>query len=263
MSKIKNNFNKSAASYANHAFIQKEISIRLTEKISAINIKPKIVADLGAGIGIFTNNLLKNMPESKILSIDFAQQTLERNNAKIKICADVERIPISENSVDLMTSNLMLQWCDNLDVFFAQCYRILKPNGLIIFSTFGPDTLKELKASYLDANLNPSVNTFIDMHDIGDKILLSGFEGPVMEMEMLTLMYENVIDLMKDLKGIGAQTVKNKKQSIIGKNKFNNIIKMYEKYRRNGKLPATYEVIYGHAWKKDNSIKQTININSI
>lgn len=261
MSKIRDNFNKSAASYANHAFIQKEISIRLIERISAINIKAEIVADLGAGTGIFTDNLIQYTPKSKVLTIDFAQQALAQNNAKIKLCADVEKMPISDNSIDLIASNLMLQWCDNLDIFFAQCYRILKPNGLIIFSTFGPDTLKELKASYLAANLTPNVNTFIDMHDIGDKILSSGFEGPVMEMEMLTLNYTNVIDLMKDLKGIGAQTVKNRKQSIIGKNKFNNIIKMYEKYRKDGKLPATYEVIYGHAWKKDSNIKQTININ--
>lgn len=256
MSQIRLNFNKAANSYKNHAFLQKEISIRLADKLNTIKIKPEIILDLGAGTGIFTEHILKKFPKSKIYAIDFAQNTLHANNAKFKICADANQIPLANKSVDLIASNLMMQWCNNLDIVFTECLRILKPGGLMFFSTLGPDTLKELKNSYLDADSISNVNTFIDMHDVGDQMLLSGFKNPIMEMEILTLTYKNVIDLMKDLKGTGAQTVKNRSNNLIGKNKFNKIIQMYENYRKDGKLPATYEVIYGHAWKEKDKLNK-------
>ena len=115
-------------------------------------------------------------------------------------------------------------------------------------------TLKELKRSWSVVDSEPHVNSFTDMHDVGDQMLQSGFNSPIMEMETLTLTYDKAVDLMRDLKGIGAQTVHNRSKSLTGKTKFSKMIEMYEAYRQDGKLPATYEVIYGHAWKSENSL---------
>jgi len=173
------------------------------------------------------------------------------NVHNLKVCANAYQLPFTDNSIDFIVSNLMMQWCPNLKTLLDECFRVLKPEGLFLFSTFGPDTLKELKRSWSVVDSNPHVNEFTDMHDIGDQMLQSGFQSPVMEMERLTLTYDKVIDLMHDLKGIGAQTVHNRSKSLTGKTKFNKMIEMYESYRKDDKLPATYEVIYGHAWKQE------------
>ncbi len=154
----------------------------------------------------------------------------------------------------MIVSNLMMQWCPDLNTLFSECFRVLKNDGLVLFSTFGPDTLKELKKSWAVVDDTTHVNTFTDMHDIGDQMLQNGFQSPVMEMETLTLTYQTVTDLLRDLKAIGAQTVDSRSKSLTGKDKFQLMIKMYESYRKDGKLPATYEVIYGHAWKKTNNL---------
>ncbi|MBT3277724.1 MAG: malonyl-[acyl-carrier protein] O-methyltransferase BioC, partial [Candidatus Thioglobus sp.] len=127
-------------------------------------------------------------------------------------------------------------------------------DGLILFSTFGPDTLKELKKSWSVVDNETHVNTFVDMHDIGDQMLGAGFVSPVTEMEKLTLTYQTVTDLLRDLKAIGAQSVDTRSKSLMGKDKFKLMIEMYESFRKDGKLPATYEVIYGHAWVRQNKL---------
>jgi malonyl-CoA O-methyltransferase len=154
----------------------------------------------------------------------------------------------------MVISSLMMQWCPDLKQLFSEIHRVLKNDGLILFSTFGPDTLKELKKSWSVVDSDTHVNTFTDMHDIGDQMLGAGFQSPVMEMETLTLTYQTVTDLLRDLKAIGAQTVNTRSKSLMGKDKFQLMIKMYESYRKDGKLPATYEVIYGHAWKRINKL---------
>jgi malonyl-CoA O-methyltransferase len=154
----------------------------------------------------------------------------------------------------MVISSLMMQWCPDLKQLFSEIHRVLKNDGLILFSTFGPDTLKELKNSWSVVDSEAHVNTFTDMHDIGDQMLDCGFQSPVMEMETLTLTYQTVTDLLRDLKAIGAQTVSTRSKSLMGKDKFQLMIKMYESYRKDGKLPATYEVIYGHAWKNQKKL---------
>jgi malonyl-CoA O-methyltransferase len=186
--------------------------------------------------------------------VDFAQQSLLKNSQNLKVCANAYELPFSSNSVDFIVSNLMMQWCSDLKALFNECFRVLKPEGLILFTTFGPDTLKELKRSWSAVDNSTHVNNFIDMHDIGDQMLQSGFQSPIMEMENITLTYEKVLDLMHDLKSIGAQNVGNRSKALTGKTKFKKMIEMYESYRTDGKLPATYEVIYGHAWKNENKL---------
>jgi malonyl-CoA O-methyltransferase len=127
---------------------------------------------------------------------------------------------------------------------------VLKVEGLLIFSTFGPDTLKELRQAFNGVDEQNHLNRFADMHDIGDMLVHSGFAEPVMEMEMLTLTYEDVRGVLQDLRAIGAHnSTAGRGQGLMGKNAWARLTGNYERLRSNGRLPATFEVIYGHAWK--------------
>ncbi len=250
MSQVRSAFNKAASQYDEHAFLQKEIAIRLDAKLDVISGASDVILDLGAGTGLLSKKLTKRFADSQLICLDFAQASLKNNPSKNKLCANAYQLPLADNSVDIVISNLMMQWCPDLNQLFSECHRVLKNDGLILFSTFGPDTLKELKKSWSVVDEGTHVNTFTDMHDIGDQMLQNGFQSPVMEMETLTLTYQTVTDLLRDLKVIGAQTVNARSKSLMGKEKFQLMIKMYESYRTDEKLPATYEVIYGHAWSR-------------
>ncbi len=254
MSKIRNTFNTASSNYNDNAFLQNEIANRLAEKLKVISIKPQTIIDLGSGTGFLSEKTAKIFPNSILVCVDFAQQSLLENSQNLKVCANAYKLPFASNSVDFIVSNLMMQWCPDLTTLFNECFRVLKPQGLFLFTTFGPDTLKELKRSWSVVDSSAHVNNFIDMHDIGDQMLQSGFQSPIMEMENITLTYEKVLDLMHDLKSIGAQNVGSRSKALTGKTKFKKMIEMYESYRSDGKLPATYEVIYGHAWKNENKL---------
>ena len=251
MSKIRNTFNDASSNYDDNAFLQNEIANRLSEKLKVISIKPQTIIDLGSGTGLLSNKTAEIFPNANLVCVDFAQKSLLKNPQNLKVCANAYELPFASNSVDFIVSNLMMQWCPDLKALLNECFRVLKPEGLILFTTFGPDTLKELKRSWSAVDSSAHVNNFIDMHDIGDQMLQSGFQSPIMEMENITLTYEKVIDLMHDLKSIGAQNVSDRSKTLTGKTKFKKMIEMYESYRSDGKLPATYEVIYGHAWKNE------------
>jgi len=254
VSSIKSAFNKASNQYDAHALLQKEIAIRLNAKLDVIAGNSEVIVDLGAGTGLLSQQLSKRFPDSQLVCLDFAQTSLKNNPSKNRLCGDAYQLPLADNSVDMIISSLMMQWCPDLNQLFSECHRVLKNDGLILFSTFGPDTLKELKKSWSVVDSDTHVNTFTDMHDIGDQMLQNGFQSPVMEMEKLVLTYQTVTDLLRDLKAIGAQTVNDRSKSLMGKDKFQLMIKMYESYRTKEKLPATYEVIYGHAWKKTNKL---------
>ncbi|MDP6103399.1 MAG: malonyl-ACP O-methyltransferase BioC [Gammaproteobacteria bacterium] len=260
MPSIRDAFNNAAVNYNKHALIQKEVAFRTDQKFDLIRPNNQTILDLGSGTGLLTDRILSRFPKSQIIIIDFAYNALLKNKAKTKICADTNKLPIKDNSVDIIVSSLMMQWCTDLNKFFVECFRVLKSDGLILFSTFGPDTLKELKKSWSVVDNKDHVNKFIDMHDIGDQLLNNGFQDPVMEMEKLVVNYETVVELLRDIKGIGAQTVIHRSKSLTGKSMFNGMVEMYESYRKDGKIPATYEVVYGHAWKKTDSLEK-ISIN--
>jgi malonyl-CoA O-methyltransferase len=254
MSSVKSAFNKASANYDKYAFLQKEIAARLDAKLDIISAESNMILDLGAGTGLLSKQLSKRFPDSQLICLDFAQDSLKINPSKNKLCADAYQLPLADNSVDMVISSLMMQWCPNLKQLFSEIHRVLKNDGLILFSTFGPDTLKELKKSWSVVDNETHVITFVDMHDIGDQMLGAGFVSPVTEMEKLTLTYQTVTDLLRDLKAIGAQSVDTRSKSLMGKDKFKLMIEMYESFRKDGKLPATYEVIYGHAWVRQNKL---------
>jgi malonyl-CoA O-methyltransferase len=174
------------------------------------------------------------------------------------LCADVERLPLANESVGLIWSNLALQWVNDLPRTFADMHRVLEPGGLLMFSTFGPDTLKELRRAYERTDGRTHVNRFVDLHDIGDMLVHAGYADPVMDMEPFTLTYDDVRALMRDLKSIGAHNVtRGRPDTLSGKSLLTTVARNYEAFRRDGKLPATFEVVYGHAWKAHPRVSPT------
>ena len=158
-------------------------------------------------------------------------------------------MPLTDECVDLAISNLAMQWTDPEHVA-REVVRMLRPEGLFMFTTFGPDTLKELRQAFASIDSYSHVNRFVDMHDIGDLLLNNRFSTPVMDMEYITLTYDDVISVMHDLKAIGAHNVtQTRRRGLMGKKHWQQVIDTYETLRRDGKLPATFEVVYGHAWK--------------
>jgi malonyl-CoA O-methyltransferase len=260
--RVRASFNRAARGYDAAAVLQKEICDRMLERLDYVRIQPQRILDAGCGTGHAARALEKRYPGSHVYALDIALQMLKVTAAsgawwqhflsgrRSAICADIESLPLQEKSVDFIWSNLALQWCNDLDRAFGEMARALNTEGLLMFSTFGPDTLKELReASVADAK-HTHVSRFIDMHDIGDALMRAGFSAPVMDAEHFTLTYDNVLDVMRDLKAIGARNAtQGRPHGLEGKGFLDAITARYEHFRRDGKLPATFEVIYGHAWK--------------
>jgi malonyl-CoA O-methyltransferase len=235
----------------------------MLDRLGCIKLQPSRIIDIGSGTGWGTRQLGERYPKADVTALDIAigmlqlargtsswWQKLFAGKRENFVCADVEALPIASNSVEMMWSNLALQWCNDLPATFVELQRVLKVEGLLIFSSFGVDTLKELRIAFSDVDGYNHINRFADMHDIGDMLVEAGFADPVMEMESITLTYDDVRAVMQDLKSIGANNATaGRAPGMMGKANWQRVTENYEKLRRDGKLPATFEIIYGHAWK--------------
>ena len=255
--KCRRSFEKSAETYDAAAVLQSEIGDRLLQRLDYITLTPARVLDLGSGTGYISKNLLYRYPKASIVAVDIALSMLKKTAIHRRwfrragiVCASAEALPFRNDAFDMVISNLMLQWCADLPQVFTGINRILSGNGLFTFTTFGVDTLKELRASWSEVDNDDHTSTFLDMHDVGDALMQAGFQQPVVDMETITLTYDSLPDLMKDLKNIGATNASAKRnRGLTGKNKFKQLEKAYEQYRtHDGLYPLTYEVVYGHAW---------------
>ena len=261
---IQRHFNDKASVYESSAILQREVGQRMLERLDYVALKPDVILDVGCGTGRGAQALMKRYRAAKTLAVDVStgmlQQTRKNSSWWRKpslICGDAENLPVADNSVDLVYSNLMLQWCAPENVF-SEFMRVLRPQGLLMFSTFGPDTLKELRHSWSQVDQQVHVNEFIDMHMLGDALMQVGFAEPVMDMDMMRLTYQHALDVMHDLKAIGANTLRQRDHmGLVTRNKINRVCAAYECFRQDGVLPASFEVVYGHAWKSESRRKQT------
>jgi len=246
-------FNRAAHHYSAHAHLQKKIGEDLIQRLHYLTIKPLQIADIGCGSGHLLPLLQQFYPTAQIYGIDVAPQMLQiaqqTHPTAQFICAEATQLPVATHSIDLIISNLMLQWCNDIHAVFTEFVRVLKPEGTLLFSTFGPDTLQELRLSWAKVDNYNHINYFIDMHNIGDSLLQAGLRSPVMDTERLVLTYPDGMRLMRDLKMIGAHNVTvGRPQGLTGKGKLQAILAHYETFRtKQNLLPATYEVIYGYA----------------
>lgn len=254
-STLRRTFQHQASHYNSGAQLAEEIGRRLLEHLDWMRIKPARILDLGAGTGYITRLLEKRYPGMEIVAVDFADRMLQQfqpdGNNMYRVCVDAEKLAFADASFDLIASNLMLPWCEKLTEVFAEMQRVLKPQGLLLFSTFGPDVLGELRASWATADDSPHVHLFFDQHDLGDALLRAHFADPVMQAEWLTLHYQHAATLFNDLKHTGAYNqLLERRQTLTGKNRWQKFLAEYETYRdQEGNLPATFEIIYGHCWK--------------
>ena len=262
-------FSRAADHYEQAAALQQEVERRLLERLDLVRLQPLQVLDLGCGTGRGTQALMSRYPKARLVALDIATSMLGHTRKRGRwlrrpacVCADAERMALADQQFDLVFSSLMLQWCPDIEAAFREIRRVLRPGGLLLFTSFGPDTLVELRNSWASVDAYTHVNAFMDMHDVGDALLRSGFAEPVMDVERMTVTYQDVRGLMRDLKQIGAHNVtRGRPRGLTGKRHMQAFIDAYEQYRRDGVLPASYEVVHGHAWAPDSA--QSVPLESL
>jgi malonyl-CoA O-methyltransferase len=261
---IRRSFDRAAQTYDGVAVLQREVCDRALERLDLMRLQPRVVVDAGSGTGYGARSLSHRYPSASILHLDIAEGMLRRARSlrprlqrwfapgrERFVCGDNERMPLRDEAAALVWSNLAFQWADDLPRTLAECRRVLHPGGLLMFTTFGPDTLKELRQAFAGDG-GPRVNRFIDMHDIGDMLVHAGLSNPVMDMEVITLTYESASQLMRELKALGAHNVAQARaRGLTGRGALEEATRRYEALRRDGRLPATFEIVYGHAWKPE------------
>lgn len=275
--RLRRSFDRAAATYDEAAVLQREIGQRMAERLGVIRLEPATILDIGCGTGEAIGELLTRYPQAMIVGLDLALQMAmaARNRAVAAsggvrsrlgrmldtfipargepprfVCGDAALLPLRTASVDLVWSNLALQWLNEPHLAIVEFHRVLKVGGLASFTTFGPDTLMELREAFADVDGQTHVSRFVDMHDIGDMLVDAGFADPVMDMEKITVTYSDVTALMRDLKAIGARNATaGRPRGLMGRHHWQRVVVAMDRFRQEGRLPATFEVIYGHAWK--------------
>jgi len=258
---IARSFSQAAKTYDAAAFFQRIAGERLFERLDYFKLEPKHIVDLGCGTGVFTRELSARYSQAKVTGVDIAEGMIQwcrsQSKAEDYLCADAVSLPFEDNSVDLIFSNLSIQWVEDLEKLFVELNRVLKPEGLLLFTTLGPDTLKELKQSFAKVDQHQHVNDFIDMHNVGDAMLQAKMLDPVVDAEPVMISYDKATELMRDLKDIGAHNIDRRRNSgLMSPKKLRAVEKAYRQFALDdGQLPATYELVYGHAFGSEQ--KQT------
>jgi len=227
----------------------------MAERLDFVKITPRRVADIGCATGDGIRELARRYPGALPLAIDYARPMLNAVASRRSLLqrlagrgpqainADVRQLPLASGSLDLAWSNLMLHWLDDPLPAFREMHRVLDVGGLLAFAMFGPDTLKELRAAGATG-----LRSFPDMHDVGDMLVAAGFGDPVMDMEMITFAYASPRSLLRDQRLLGVR------DGLLGAMDFRaarQVFRAWEGQRRDGRLPATFEIVFGHAWKPE------------
>jgi len=247
-------FARAAGTYADASRLEAEVASRMLERLGLVKLSPRRILDAGSGPPQHT--LGKRYPASSVIALDFAAPMLASSGfgwfrkKPLPVCGDLAALPLASASIDLAWSNMVLHWIAEPLAALRELHRVLAPEGLLMFSTLGPDTLKELRAAAGEAR----VHAFTDMHDLGDMLVAAGFAEPVMDMERLTLVYADGAALLADLRASGqtcalAAPAGAPPRGLAGRGFRDALEAQLAAQRKDGKLPVTYEVVYGHAWK--------------
>ena len=271
---VRRGFARAVSTYDRAAVLQREIGNRMAQRLDYVKIVPSAILDAGCGTGEAIGELALRYPGAQLIAFDIALPMVEaarrrslsgrsllqrllrplaggRTSADPRfVCADINALPFPGVLVDLVWSNLALQWVNDLPRAFAEFRRVLKVGGLLTFTTFGPDTLRELRQAFAGIDGDTHVSRFVDMHDIGDALVAAGFAEPVMDMEYVTLTFESPRALVDELRAIGATNrTRGRPRGLMGRARFARVMRALESLRADGRIPATFEVVYGHAWK--------------
>ncbi len=239
-------FSRAAATYEDASRLETEVGARLLERLDYVKIAPRRILDAGSGPSREARALARRYRGAQVIAADFALPMLPRRGTLHRwlgrglttICADFQRLPLAAGSVELVWCNLALHWASDPLAVIREFERVLAPNGLVLFSTLGPDTLKELRTAAGASR----VHEFVDMHDLGDMLVAAGFSAPVMDMELITIEYATGRQLLDDLRASGQTNARvDRRRGLSGR--------QFLKAFRKAPLRATFEVVYGHGWK--------------
>ncbi|PZO05636.1 MAG: malonyl-[acyl-carrier protein] O-methyltransferase BioC [Lysobacteraceae bacterium] len=254
---LRRSFGRAAPNYAAVAALQREVEARLLEQLEYMEDRvPLRVLDLGSGPGRAAGAMKKRWPRAEVIALDAALPMLREVPKSTRfwrpvkrVCADVSQLPLADQCTDVIFSSLCLQWLDNLPAVLAEFRRVLRPDGLLLFTTFGPDTLLELRDAYLAAGETPPLSPFAAIQQVGDAMLAAGFKDPVLERDRFTLTYPDLRALMHELRAIGAGDARSgRRRGLGGRARLQRVTAAYEPLRSDGVLPSTWEVITAQAW---------------
>ena len=270
LQRIRRHFDRAAETYAEAAVLHAEVERRVLERLDWIKIKPRRMVDIGCGPGRGTALLQAKYPDAECVAVDLSMAMLHQFRNKtpsrikalssllplrsrpfpLPVCADMSHLPLRDHCADLLYSGISLHWASDPRALFNEFRRVLRPGGLLMFTTVGPDTLKELREAWTRVdNDQTHVNRFPDLHDLGDALLSAGFKDPVTDMELFTLTYDDPLHVLRDLRSIGADTVlTGYRDALTGPKRLKAMTRAYRSLQVDGKVPSTWEIIYGSAW---------------
>jgi malonyl-CoA O-methyltransferase len=256
--RLKRSFGRAASGYAEVAVLQREVESRLLEQLDVLDKRvPQRVLDVGSGPGRASGAMKRRWPSSEIVALDLALPMLREVPKQTRwwrpvrrVCAEATQLPLADGTVDVIFSSLCLQWVPDLPRALAEFRRVLRPDGLLLFATFGPDTLLELREAYLAAGeAQPPLSPFAAIQPVGDAMLAAGFRDPVLERDEFTLTYPDVRTLLHELRAIGANDARAQRpRGLAGKGRHAAMVAAYETLRADGTLPSRWEVITAMAW---------------
>jgi malonyl-CoA O-methyltransferase len=237
--------NIAPAHYAAAALLANTIGQEMLARLDWVALKPEVVLDVGCGTGFFTQALQQRYPDAQVLGVDTAYPMLQAAQQQVVnatcICADAYALPLADQSVDLIFANLLLPWCNDLEKLMREWRRVLRKDGLLVFTSFGPDTLRVWREEL--GNL--MLPNFVDMHLVGDVLTKSFFADPVLDVDYFTLTYRNSADLFRELHHGG----------ILLTDEFT-LVNPAAGLTEEGIYPAAFEVVYGHAFAPDVMVDQ-------
>lgn len=254
---VRRHFERASTGYDAHAVLQARVRDAMLERLALLAFVPGVVADLGCGTGHGARALKGRWPRARVVALDRTPGMLAAARAQRswlrgfdRVLGDALRLPLRSGCVDLVYSCLLLPWVADLDATLAEVRRILSPRGYFTFATLGPDTLAELRAAWAEADADPHVHRFLDMHDVGDALVRAGFADPVMDVDRFRLTYPSTRALMRDLRAVGGgNALVGRRPGVTGRARLAAVEAAYERLRDgDGRLPATVEVVYGQAW---------------
>ena len=274
---IRRAFERAAATSDAVAVLQREVGARMAERLGVLRLAPTAILDAGCGTGEALGELRTRYPGARLVGVDLALGMARAAQARASsaamsgrsllarligqppaaarpsiVCGDIDAQPFRAASFDLAWSNLALHWIDAPAQAFAEFHRVLRVGGLLTFTTLGPDTLRELRRAFGVVDTAIHVHRFLDMHDVGDMLVASGFADPVMDMEVITLTYPDATALMRELKDLGAHNAATgRPRALMGRARWARMLRELEAFRQDDRLPASFEIVYGHAWKPE------------
>lgn len=276
---VRSRFDRVAPGYQAASALASEVGARLVERLDLVKLQPAWILDAGSGTGQLAGMLAPRYPHGTLVELDLSLAMLRaglpragwkgrlldamRPNRRHLVCGDVEQMPLAAGSVELACSNLVLPWVGRPDLALQELNRVLAPGGLLMFTTFGPDTLTELRTA-LGPERAQGIHPFADMHDLGDLLVRSGFADPVMDMERLTLTYRDLDALVSELHASGGRTARaHQPRGLRGRAWRDRLEAGYAAFRAEGRLPLTCEIVYGHAWKPERAAGRTPDGRSV